>query len=125
MPCSRSADESSPARRVHRGRPPPPAFRYSAPLPTHRIPFVRLSAGRVGVQPTAELRHLQRHDHGLHVSGALLPVHCPQSALEPSPTRRLHRGRPPPPVSRYSAPRLTSHALLSTLGRPRHRSTSR
>eukprot|EP00964_Phaeocystis_antarctica_P001114 scaffold614_cov57-Phaeocystis_antarctica.AAC.1 len=30
-------------------------------LATHRMPSVRLPAVRAGVQPTAELRHLQRH----------------------------------------------------------------
>eukprot|EP00964_Phaeocystis_antarctica_P032852 scaffold18612_cov114-Phaeocystis_antarctica.AAC.2 len=33
-PCSQSAVEPSPARCMRRGRPPPPASRYSAPLPT-------------------------------------------------------------------------------------------
>eukprot|EP00964_Phaeocystis_antarctica_P164132 scaffold141635_cov136-Phaeocystis_antarctica.AAC.1 len=45
-----------------RGRPPP-----AAPRPVHfalhRMPFFPPSAERVGVQPAAELRHLQRHEH--------------------------------------------------------------
>eukprot|EP00964_Phaeocystis_antarctica_P081322 scaffold50867_cov51-Phaeocystis_antarctica.AAC.1 len=92
-------------------------------LAPHRTPFFRLSAVRVGVQPAAELRHLQSHRHEIHVPGALLPVPCSQSAVEPSPARCVHRGRPPPPASR-SASRPASHALLSTLGRARRRSTS-
>eukprot|EP00964_Phaeocystis_antarctica_P070295 scaffold42784_cov32-Phaeocystis_antarctica.AAC.1 len=48
---------------------PPPGTLHLAP---HRIPSVRLSAGRVGVQPAAELRHLQRQGHGRHVPRALL-----------------------------------------------------
>eukprot|EP00964_Phaeocystis_antarctica_P010220 scaffold5611_cov48-Phaeocystis_antarctica.AAC.2 len=88
------------------------------------MPPLRLSAGRAGVQPAAELRHLQRHNHALNVHGALLPVPCPESAVEPCPAPCLHRGRPPPPASRYSAPRTTPHALLLTLGRAR-RSISR
>eukprot|EP00964_Phaeocystis_antarctica_P105729 scaffold70722_cov63-Phaeocystis_antarctica.AAC.1 len=87
--------------------------------------FVRLSAGCVGVQPAAELRHLQRHGHVVHVLRALLPVPCSQSAVEPSPARRLHRSRPPPPASRYPAPLPTPYALRSTLGSTRRRSTSR
>eukprot|EP00964_Phaeocystis_antarctica_P041071 scaffold23483_cov58-Phaeocystis_antarctica.AAC.1 len=63
----------------------------------HRTPFFRRSAVRVGVQPAAELRHLQRHNHEPHVPGVLLPVPCSESAVEPSPlhaactavTRRL------------------------------------
>ena len=69
---------------VHAARALPPA--HALPPPAHtslrivRPPFD--SAGRVGVQPAAELRHLQRHGHGLHVLRALLPVPCPQSAVE-------------------------------------------
>ena len=37
----------------------------------HRMPSVRLSAGRVGVQSAAELRHVQRHRYKLHVLGTL------------------------------------------------------
>ena len=36
-------------------------------LALHRMPFFRLSPGRVGVQPAAELRHVQRHRHAPHV----------------------------------------------------------
>eukprot|EP00964_Phaeocystis_antarctica_P125260 scaffold88885_cov49-Phaeocystis_antarctica.AAC.2 len=100
---------------------PPPG----AHLAQHRMLSFRLSAVRVGVQPAAELRHLQRHIHAEHVLRALLPVACSQPAVEPSPARRLHRGRPPPPASRYSAPRTAPYALLSTLGSTRRRSTSR
>eukprot|EP00964_Phaeocystis_antarctica_P072353 scaffold44227_cov47-Phaeocystis_antarctica.AAC.1 len=54
MPCTQSAVTPSPGRCVRRGRPPPAAPRpvYLAP---HRMPFFRLSAVRVGVQPAAEL----------------------------------------------------------------------
>ena len=79
------------------------------------MPSFRLSAASVGVQPAAELRHLQCHGHDHHVLRALLPMPFPQSSVEPSPARCVHRGRPPPPASR-SAPRPASHALLSTLG---------
>eukprot|EP00964_Phaeocystis_antarctica_P032959 scaffold18676_cov52-Phaeocystis_antarctica.AAC.2 len=124
VPCPISAVEPpAPARCLYRRRPPPPVPSGSNIVP-HRMPSFRLSAGRGGVQPAAELRHLQRHDHEPHVPGALLPVPCPQSAMEPSPARCVHRDRPPPPASR-SAPRPAPYALLSTLGRPRRRSTGR
>eukprot|EP00964_Phaeocystis_antarctica_P080567 scaffold50330_cov55-Phaeocystis_antarctica.AAC.1 len=64
---------------------PPPGTLHLFP---HRMPSVRLSAVREGVQPAAELRHLQRHEHVLDVQRALLPEPCHQSAVEPSPARR-------------------------------------
>eukprot|EP00964_Phaeocystis_antarctica_P131836 scaffold95826_cov48-Phaeocystis_antarctica.AAC.1 len=72
------------------------------------MPSFRLSAVRVGVQPAAELRRLQRHEHVRDVQGALLPVPCPQPAVEPSPARCACRGRPPPaqPPDRYASPRI-------------------
>eukprot|EP00964_Phaeocystis_antarctica_P006492 scaffold3508_cov47-Phaeocystis_antarctica.AAC.2 len=93
-------------------------------LAPHRMPSVRHSAVRVGVQPAPELRHLQRQEHGPDVRGALLPVPCPQSAVEPSPARCVRRSRPPPPAAR-AARRPAPHAFLSTLGSTRRRSTSR
>eukprot|EP00964_Phaeocystis_antarctica_P080568 scaffold50330_cov55-Phaeocystis_antarctica.AAC.2 len=101
---------------------PPPGTLHLFP---HRMPSVRLWAVRVGVQPAAELQHLQRHNHAGHVLRALLPLPCSQSAVEPSPARCLHRGRSPPPASRYSAPLTAPYALRSTLGSSRRRSTSR
>eukprot|EP00964_Phaeocystis_antarctica_P096613 scaffold62890_cov81-Phaeocystis_antarctica.AAC.2 len=101
---------------------PPSAGPHPRPAPC--MPPFRLSAERVCVQPAAELRHLQRHEHAVHVSGALLPVPCLQSAVEPSPAHCVPHGRPPPPASRPE-PRPAPHALLSTLGRARLRSTSR
>eukprot|EP00964_Phaeocystis_antarctica_P092874 scaffold59814_cov56-Phaeocystis_antarctica.AAC.2 len=62
------------------------------------MPSVRLSAVRVGVQPAAELQHLQRHAHVLHVQRALLPVPCSQPAVEPSSARCVCRDRLPPPA---------------------------
>ena len=107
-----------PACRVQRGRPPLPA------CTSHRMLSLRLSAVRVGVQPAAKLRHVQRHRHGLHVHG--VPVACAAPNLQSSPL--LHaacaavaRG---PPVSRPT-PRPASYACFSTLGRARRRSTSR
>eukprot|EP00964_Phaeocystis_antarctica_P034498 scaffold19637_cov48-Phaeocystis_antarctica.AAC.1 len=94
VPCSQSAVEPSP---LHAACPavarrPPASGPHLAP---QHMPSFRLSAGRDGVQPAAELRHLQRHEHAVHVLRALRPMPCPQSAVEPSPARRLRRGRPP------------------------------
>ena len=105
VPCSHICNRAPPLHvactAVARRLPPP-----SPHVVPHRMPSVRLSAVRVGVQPAAELRHLQRHGDELHVRGALLPVPRPQSAVEPSPARCLHCGRPPPPACRpvYLAP---------------------
>ena len=107
--------EPSRTRCVHRCRyrcrPPSPASR-PAQLAPHRMPSFRLSAERVarrcdhgarlssaGVQPATKLRHVQRHNHGLDVLRALLPVPCSRRALPcmlrvpPSPaTSRTSRG---------------------------------
>eukprot|EP00964_Phaeocystis_antarctica_P062308 scaffold37323_cov45-Phaeocystis_antarctica.AAC.1 len=89
------------------------------------MPSFRLSAERVGVQPAAGVRHVQRHGHEQHVRSALLPVPCLQSAQSSPPlysacTTVAFR----PPASR-AAPRPASYAPLSTLGSKRLRSTSR
>ena len=74
---------------------PPPGTLHLFP---HRMPSIRLSAVRASVQPAPELRNVRRHKHDLHVQRALLPEPCSQSAVKPSPARRVHRGRPPPPA---------------------------
>eukprot|EP00964_Phaeocystis_antarctica_P063588 scaffold38171_cov50-Phaeocystis_antarctica.AAC.8 len=81
------------------------------------------SAVRVGVQPAAESRHVQRHEHRLHVSGA-----APRMPL-PSLTSRVFLARylgcrtyalpsPGPPCRPHGMPPFG-------LGRTRRRSTSR
>eukprot|EP00964_Phaeocystis_antarctica_P110981 scaffold75318_cov50-Phaeocystis_antarctica.AAC.1 len=52
-------------------------------------------AGRGGVQPAAELRHFQCHNHGVHVEGVLRA--CPTSGLCTwvHPARCLRRPRRP------------------------------
>ena len=124
-PCPAPNPQSSPP--LHTAC-PAVAFRLPPPSPhlaAHRMPSFRLSAGRVGVQPAAELRHLQRHEHGPDVLGALLPVPCPQSAVGPSPC--MLRASRSPAASRLPArtPRPASYAPRSTLGSARRRSTSR
>ena len=66
-------------RRLQPFSPGPPAA-LSACLPLD-------SAGHVSVQPAADLRHLQRHDHAVHVFRALRA--CPCHPL----TRRAHAAR--------------------------------
>eukprot|EP00964_Phaeocystis_antarctica_P070685 scaffold43062_cov49-Phaeocystis_antarctica.AAC.1 len=124
VPCSQSAVAPSTARCVHRGRPPPPACR-SVHLSLHRMPSFRLSAARVGVQPAAELRHLQRHNHVPHVLRARSSP-CPAPNLQ----SRLHCALLAPPLPAAShlptrTPLPAPHALISTLGSTRRRSTSR
>eukprot|EP00964_Phaeocystis_antarctica_P060770 scaffold36265_cov43-Phaeocystis_antarctica.AAC.1 len=77
---------------------PPSASPNPAP---HRMPSFRLSAARVGIQPAAELRHLQRHRHAIHVCGASVARIClctlsPICTVEASPVLCLHHGRLPP-----------------------------
>eukprot|EP00964_Phaeocystis_antarctica_P047610 scaffold27545_cov52-Phaeocystis_antarctica.AAC.2 len=121
VPCPESAVEPP----LHDGRRRPRLLARTHPRTAHRMPSVRLSAGRVGVQPAAGLRHLQRHDHGPDVPGVLLPVPCSRNCSRAlSRTLRAPRS---PDDSRLpaTAPRPASYALLSTLGRARRRSTSR
>eukprot|EP00964_Phaeocystis_antarctica_P006284 scaffold3424_cov51-Phaeocystis_antarctica.AAC.2 len=99
VPCPQPAVAPSPARCVRRGRPPPAAPR-PVYLALHRLPFFRLSAGSTGVQPAAELRHVQRHKYALHAQGALLPVPCTQSAVQLSPAHWT-----PSPLSAGPQPR--------------------
>jgi len=86
------------------------------------------SAGRVGLQPAAELRHLQRHDHELHVLRALRACPWPPSLESGHPrARRACRAATtpqalPPPGSHLFPP----HRMPSLrLGRKRRPSTSR
>eukprot|EP00964_Phaeocystis_antarctica_P164327 scaffold142214_cov105-Phaeocystis_antarctica.AAC.1 len=88
--------------------------------------FRQLSAARVGVQPAAELRHVQRHNHVVHVLRTLLPVPYPESAVQPSRARCLLPRSPVASPASRPAPRPASYALFSfRLGSKRWRSTSR
>ena len=66
-----------PACCLRRRRPTP--SRLPACMSPLSLSFLFASAGREGVQPAAELRHVQRHNHGIHVPGALRA--CPASSL--------------------------------------------
>ena len=123
-PCPQSAVEPSPARCLHRRRPRPSCL-TGPHLAPHRMPSFRLSAGRVEVQPAAELRHVQRQKHGAHVPSALLPVPglpvCSRSKPLHAACTAVARGPPTP----RPASRPTSYTLRSTLDRMRGSSTSR
>ena len=112
-----------PACRVQRGRPPLPA------CTSHRMLSLRLSAVRVGVQPAAKLRHVQRHRHELHVLGTLRAEPTPNLQSIPSvhSLRRAVACRPPFSRPVHRAPRIVclSYALLLVLGRTQERSASR
>ena len=73
-------------------------------------------AGRVGVQPAAELRHVQRHGHERHVPGALRACPSPPSlhSRALSPCMPLVRCRRPTPSRPRPTPRSASYALLPT-----------
>ena len=113
----------------------PPAFSQALPLRAacaaaapHALPPPRArtspcciacpslgSAGRVGVQPAAELRHVQRDEHALHIPRALASrAMAPQRLVWPSPsTRRLRRRSPTPSRLPDRTSPLITHALLS------------
>jgi hypothetical protein len=62
-----------------RDRPPPPPP-PPAELAPHRVPCLRPSAERVGLQPATELGHLPRHGHVAH-SSSPLPLRVPPPNL--------------------------------------------
>ena len=77
------------------------------------------SAGRVGVQPAAQLRHVQGHGHEPHVLRALRACPGPQPCVGPSPCMPL--ASPPPPTpsrlpgrtsSRFACPPFDSAARV-------------
>merc|ERR1712194_40670 len=81
------------AIRLRRRHPPP--SRLPARTASHIAcpPFV--SAGREGVQPAAQLRHVQGHDHVPHVLRALRACPPPPS-LESEPSLCTPHASPPP-----------------------------
>ena len=96
----------------------PPASRL-APLPPRIAcpPFD--STARVGLQPAAELRHLQRHDHALHVQRALSARALAPQALSRAFSVHATFVVPPPhpqalpPSGSHTSPHA-SHALPLT-----------
>jgi len=107
--------------RTHALPSPGPPAALSACLPLD-------SAERASVQPAAELRHLQRHDHGVHVFGALRACPCHPLPSRAHAARHLGR-RPnglPSPGPPYRAHAMPTFALGRTpRGLIRPRSTSR
>eukprot|EP00964_Phaeocystis_antarctica_P117934 scaffold81772_cov49-Phaeocystis_antarctica.AAC.7 len=117
-----------PARCVRLGRPPPPASRGShlaphATVHATRPPFGSWQQASAFNQPLSfDTSSVTSMYYMFYVRSS--PCPGPQSAVEPSPTRCVHRGRPPPSASK-PAPHPIPYALLSTLGSTRRRSTSR
>ena len=80
----------------------------------HTSPLYRL-AGRVGVQPAAEFRHVQRHRHDIHVPRALPPGLEPPGLWSAPSACTLLAPPLPPLLPRRPAPSLVriSRPLLS------------
>ena len=105
------------ASQLHAARAPQSlaAFRllWPAARPAHRVPCLRPSAVRDGLQPAAQLGHVPRHGHGLHVLRALLPVPASQicsRALSPACCARTAIARRVPPPGPQPAPRTVCPA---------------
>ena len=81
--------------RARRDRLPPPASQPAQPAP-HRVPCLRPSAGREGLQPATELGHLPRYEDARHVCRALLSAPDPPiCSLSPSPLHAACSPRSP------------------------------
>eukprot|EP00964_Phaeocystis_antarctica_P032605 scaffold18456_cov30-Phaeocystis_antarctica.AAC.2 len=121
-PAHRSPVGPSPARCMSRCRPTP-----FPPLGPHAASIVCPpcdSAVCVGVQPAAELRHVQSHRHGGHVQCALRMCPAPPIPIWAL-ACTLHAPRPPHAFS-ASRPACRQHRMPSLrLGSTRRRSTSR
>ena len=73
-----------------------------SPGPTHQphaMPAFGLAAGRVRVQPAAELQHVQRPEHGVHASGALRACPCHPLTSRAHAARHLGHRSPGPPAA--------------------------
>jgi hypothetical protein len=94
---------------------PPHALQARTSPRMHRTPSLRLhSAGRVGLQPAAELRHVQRHDHVQHVLRALRACPVPQALSRAFP--RACPLAPPPHTLPPPDPCLACALLLTRQG---------
>ena len=115
-PCPTPNLQSSPpvhaaCAAVARHLPPPGPH-----LAPHRMPSFHFDlAASGGVQPAAELRHVQRHDHGIHVQRAPRACPGPRPSVGPSPCTPLapHCRPHSLPASR-PAPHPASYALHLT-----------
>ena len=114
-PCHPLTSRAHAARHLGHRSPGPPAA-LSACLPLD-------SAGRVRVQPAADLRHFQRHEHAVHVCGAAPRLPMPPAHQS---VPRCTSLRPPPPRPPASWPACRPFSLPSFgFGSTRMRSTSR
>ena len=115
------------ARTTTARRVPPPTARSP---PRTVCPACDPSAGRDGLQPAAQLGHLPRHEHELHVSRALPPralrppTCCVTRALPPACCARTATARRVPPPTPAARPAPCA-LCLRPLGRARGPSTSR
>ena len=123
LPCMRLAPEFIRARHAACAVAPPPTA--LSPPGTHLDPPLRMptscdSAVRKELQSAAQLRHVQRHKHEIHVFGAY-----PRPDLQPGPSlRAASQSRPSPPhLPARTSPRFVSPPLR--LGRAQMPSTSR
>ena len=106
-----------------------------APAPPHallplapRVALHELRCGlavRDGVQPAAEIRHVQRHNHERHAFGPLRACPAPDSQSGPPPARCLRRRRPTPSQLPARVSTVSFRMPSSRLGSKRRRSTSR
>ena len=115
-PTSRAHAARHLGHRPHALPSPGPPAALSACLPLD-------SAGRASVQPAAELRHVPRHDHVLHVSGAAPRLPVPPTHQSGPRRASLRPSRPRPSVSRPARRPLSLPSF--GLGRARPRLTSR
>ena len=100
---------------------PPPPYTLPSLVPARTSSRIACppfdSAERSGVQPAAELRHVQGHNHGRNVlRKRARSARAPQPLAGPRPARRSLRASPRPPASARApasqpAPRSASHAL--------------
>ena len=92
-----SQKSSPPLLRCLRRRCPTPSYLSVRTSPRIACPPFD-SAGSVGLQQDAELRHVQRHGHGRNVLRALRAYPGPQPSVGPSPCTPLSPPSPPRPL---------------------------
>ena len=119
-----SLESGSPrACRLRRRRPTPSRF------PAHTSPHTVCPAfdwaGGVGVQPAAELRHVQGQEHARHVRRALRACPVPPALSRALPVRAACVAATPRPRASRATPLPASHMPALRLGSKRTRSTSR
>ena len=113
VPCPRSPQLGPPLHVACAAAAASYPLPHPSPHAAHFVCPLFHSAGRVGVQPAADFRHVQRHKHERHVSGAFRRALPPISTVGSSPARCLRRCRPTPSCLPARMP-LASYVLLLT-----------